>query len=186
MKNAAIAATALALWGVLGQGAANAGQICGAQTHMRFGETRAYFQDILAACQPGGKCSLISQAADRTLPAGFAQQMRVEYERAALQTPRLSFVAVQPMADLSRPTALRLGRTQVDLSGKIGAVGNVANEYVITDPAEADGLTTRLLRGRGSAVWTYHGEGEATATRATFGLRGLARARAWAACMLAR
>ena len=62
---------------LLSAGAVQAADRCGAATHMRFGETRAYFGDALAACRPDGYCSAVVAVADPTGQAAWRHQLRV-------------------------------------------------------------------------------------------------------------
>lgn len=62
---------------LLSAGAAQAADRCGAQTHMRFGETRAYFGNTLAACRPDGYCSAVVAIADPSGQAAWRHQLRV-------------------------------------------------------------------------------------------------------------
>lgn len=167
---------------VFGAGAAAAKEACGVKTHMRFGETRAYFQDVLAACVPDGECKMVSEVSSDAFASGYRHQLRMVFADSAA-APALSFIAVEPMADLGKPTSLRLGREQVDLSGKITAQNGVANEYGFTDPAIGAELADRLIYRARSAVWSFAADGTGAATSASFPLRGAARARAWITCM---
>lgn len=164
--------------------AAHAKTACGVQTHERFGETRAFFSDVLAACMPDGDCKLLSEVSDRTMPAGYKHQLRLTFEKAAPAT-RLSFVAVEPMADMSKPTSLQFGRDRIDLTGQIGAREGVMNEYGFTDSVLEASLVDRLIGRARSVVWTFAADGSGAKTFARFPLRGAARARAWIACMQA-
>lgn len=163
-------------------GAASADQICGADVHSRFSETRAYFRDVLGACRPDGYCSAVI-ALSGGGGAAYRQQLRI-----ARPTPGaayvVEFVAVDPMpAGDGSPMALQFGRDVIDISSAHAAVTSSVNEFRITDQAVADDLVARLKRGR-SARWTY--QSEAGPAQATLPLNGVTAALAWIDCMGAR
>lgn len=161
----------------MGAGGASADEVCGAVSHMRFGETRAYFQDVLAACRPDGYCSVVGEVADPTRQAAFRQQFRIA--RPAPGAPHeVQFAATEPMP-VQGAMELSFARTDFDLTNASAMTG-AANEFRVTDRAMADQVVTELKRAR-TARWTYAaGTGPASAT---FPLNGLRDALAWIDCV---
>jgi hypothetical protein len=161
----------------MGAGGASADEVCGALTHMRYGETRAYFQDVLAACRPDGYCSVVGEVADPTRQSAFRQQFRIA--RPAPGAPHeVQFAATDPMP-VSGPMQLSFASTAFDLSDTSAMTGSV-NEFRVTDRAMADSVVTELKRAR-TARWTYAaGAGPASAT---FPLNGLRDALTWIDCV---
>lgn len=162
----------------LGAGGAAADQ-CGAQTHRRFGETRAYFQDVLAACRPDGYCSVVGEVADPTRQAAYRQQFRIA--RPAPGAPhQVQFAATDPMpADDAAPMALAFAATAFDVTNHFTTTGAV-NEYRITDQPMTDSVVGELKKAR-TVRWTY--QSPAGPAGATFPLNGLTAALAWIDCM---
>jgi hypothetical protein len=176
-----IAATAAAV-AMLGAGEAAAEQVCGASVHSRFGETRAYFRDVLGACRPDGYCSAVVALADDG-GAAYRQQLRV-----ARPTPaaayQVEFVAVSPMpAADPRPMSLAFAGRKIDLTDAIGLTPQSGNEYRLSNQDVADDVVARLKRAR-EARWTY--QSDAGASTAIFPLRGMTAALIWIDCMGAR
>jgi hypothetical protein len=167
---------------VLGAGEAAADQVCGASVHSRFGETRAYFRDVLGACRPDGYCSAVVALTDDG-GAAYRQQLRV-----ARPTPaaayQVEFVAVSPMpaADPGPMSLAFAGRT-INLADAIGPTPQSSNEYRLSSEDMADDVVARLKRAR-EVRWTYRSV--AGASTATFPLRGMTAALAWIDCMGAR
>lgn len=162
----------------LGAGSAAADQ-CGAQTHRRFGETRAYFQDVLAACRPDGYCSVVGEVADPSRQSAYRQQFRVA--RPGPGAPyQVQFAATDPMpADDAAPMALGFAGTAFDLSNHFTTTGSV-NEYRISDQAMTDSVVGELKKAR-TVRWTY--QAPAGPASATFPLNGLSAALGWIDCM---
>lgn len=162
----------------LSAGAAAADEVCGARTHMRFGETRAYFSDVLAACRPGGYCSVVGEVADPSRASAFRQQFRVA--RPSPGAPfEVHFAATDPMpASEPGPMQLALARTSFDFTDFRMAIA--ANEYRIADSAMAKSMVDELKRAR-TARWTY--ASESGPASATFPLNGLTAALTWIDCM---
>lgn len=175
-----IAATA-ALMAMCGAGEAAAEQVCGASVHARFGETRAYFRDVLGACRPDGYCSAVVALTDDG-GAQYRQQLRVA--RPAPGAPyQVEFVAVSPSpAGDGGPMSLTVGRRHTPLTGAIATTQSV-NEYRVTDQALADDIVSRVQAARG-ANWTY--QSVAGPSTAPFPLRGMTAALNWIECMGAR
>ena len=173
-----IAAAALIM--CAGGEAMAAEQVCGATVHSRFGETRAYFSDVLGACRPDGYCSAVVALKDDG-GAMYRQQLRVA--RPSPHAPyQVEFVAVSPMpADDAQPMTLAFGRRTLSLAGAIGpSAPNSANEYRVTSETVADDLVNRMKKAR-EAGWTYRSvAGPATAR---FPLRGMTAALTWIDCV---
>jgi hypothetical protein len=170
---AAVAMTALAT------GTAAADTRCGATLHQRYGETRAYFRDVLGACRPDGYCSAVVALSDKD-GAAYLHQLRVARPLAG-EPWQVEFVAVSPTpAEPATPMTLGFGRDTVVLNDAIANVPNVMNEYRVSSQAVADDLVARLKRGR-TATWTYRSV--AGPSSATFPLRGMTAALTWIDCM---
>lgn len=170
---AAVALTAMAT------GAASAETRCGATLHHRYGETRAYFKDVLGACRRDGYCSAVVAIRDKD-GAAYLHQLRVAQALAGAPW-QVEFVAVSPTpAEPATPMSLAFGRDTVVLTDAIANAPNVTNEYRVTSQAVTDDIVARLRRGR-TATWTYRSV--AGPSTATFPLRGMTAALDWIACM---
>lgn len=161
-------------------GAASAAQRCGAAVHERFGETRAYFQNTLAACRPDGFCSAVLALTPPNDQSVYAQQLRI-----ARPTPgapyAVTLTAVDPAPTSSgQPMSVSFGRRAIDLSGKAALEGNVVNEWHVTDTAAIDAIV-RGARGSNGMRWTY--QSETGPVSAWFALGGVSRALTWVDCM---
>ena len=166
--------------GALLGGVANAEERCGATLHSRFGETRAYFRDTLAACRRDGYCSAVVALPDRTGGgAAYAAQLRVA-RRLAGEPYEVEFVAVTPMPSPTQGSMILTFPAEVNLANVIALKPQSANEFRITDQDVADDVVRRLKRAR-SARWTY--TGEAGPHTANFPLRGMTAALTWIDCM---
>ena len=171
----AILATAL----IASAGAASAAQRCGATTHTRFDETRAYFQNTLGACRPDGYCSAVLALTAPSDQAAYAQQLRI-----ARPTPGADYVvelvAVVPMnAGDGQPMSVSFGRRPIDLTGK-APVGDSANAFEITDAATVSAIVSGARRSNGMR-WAY--QSETGPAEAWFALGGVTRALTWIDCM---
>ncbi|KAF0183027.1 MAG: hypothetical protein IV086_02180 [Hyphomonadaceae bacterium] len=177
-----IAATA-ALMAMCGAGEAAAEQVCGARVHARFGETRAYFRDVLGACRPDGYCSAVVALTDDG-GAAYRQQLRVA-RPASGAAYQVEFVAVSPMpAGDGQPMTLAFGREALGLTGSIDrSAPNAANEYRVTSDTLAVDLVNRMKKAR-ETRWTY--TSVAGVATAPFPLRGMTAALIWIDCMGAR
>ena len=172
-----MAATAL----LLAAGGAAAAERCGATTHSRFGETRAYFTDVLAACRPDGYCSAVVALPDPSGQAAYRQQLRV-----ARPTPGaerlVEFVAAEPMpSGTGLPMTLTFPGQTIDLTPLVTPTSPGTNEYQVTDPIAARSIVSNLHRQR-LVRWTYqanHGRPQA----AYFTLNGMTAALDWIDCM---
>jgi hypothetical protein len=169
----AIATTVL----LLSAGAVQAADRCGAQTHMRFGETRAYFGDTLAACRPDGYCSAVVALPDPSGQAVYRQQLRV-----ARPSPGadhlVELVAANPMPVASPMRFTTPGQT-VDPGPWLVPTSPGANEFRVSDPILTRSLVSGLRRQR-IARWTYpSADGP---VEAYFSLRGMTAALNWIDC----
>lgn len=161
-------------------GAASAAEMCGAETHARYGETRAYFQDVLGACRPDGYCSAVIALSDPTDQGVYAQQLRV-----ARPLPGAPYVvaltAVTPMnAGDGQPMSLSVGAERIALPAALAPAPASINEFEIADPATVAAIVAALKAGR-TAGWTY--QSESAPVTARFGLRGMTAALAWIDCI---
>lgn len=152
---------------------------CLAQTHTRFGETRAYFQDVLGACRPDGYCSAVIALADPSGQTAALQQLRI-----ARPTPgapyQLELSATTPMP-VNPHSGLRftVARQTTDLDRMV--LPTALNEYRVTDQAVTDRLVSQLRAAR-NARWKYDSDEGGTHT-AIFPLRGVTAALTWIDCM---
>lgn len=163
---------------IMAAGEAAAAQVCSATTHTRFGETRAYFRDVLGACRPDGYCSVVVALRDDG-GAQYRQQLRV-----ARPTPgapySVEFVAVSPSPQGdATPMSIAVGGQTIPLNGKIAQAGAV-NEYAVSDAAVSETLVTFLRKSR-EARWTY--QSNAGPSVAPFPLRGMTAALNWIDCV---
>jgi hypothetical protein len=162
---------------LLAAGVAQAADRCGAVTHMRFGETRAYFGDALAACRPDGYCSAVVAIADPSGQAAYRHQLRVA--RPSPGTDHLvELVAVEPMPVAGTMRFTTPGQT-VDPGPWLVPTSPGGNEYRVSDPILTRSLVSGLRRQR-IARWNYmssHGPAEAY-----FPLRGMTAALNWIDC----
>lgn len=154
---------------------------CGAATHMRFGETRAYFRDVLGACRPDGYCSAVVALRDDG-GAQYRQQLRVA--RPAAGAPyQVEFVAVSPSPQGDgTPMSVAVGRRTITLSGKISQT-QAANEYRVTDAGVSEALVTLFRKSR-ETRWTY--QSNVGPETAAFSLRGMTAALTWIDRLAAR
>lgn len=175
-----IRATILAATLAVSAGAVQAAQQCGATTHARFGETRAYFGNSLGACRPDGYCSVVLALTPPDDQAAYAQQLRI-----ARPTPgaphEVSLIAVVPSStDDGQPMSVSFGRRPIDLVGRTELRDNVSNEFHVTDRATNDAIVSGARRSNGMR-WTY--QSPSGPTEARFALGGVTRAMAWIDCM---
>lgn len=164
-----------------GAGLAAADTVCGASTHARYGETRAYFRDVLGACRPDGYCSAVVALTDDG-GAQYRQQLRIARPTAGAPY-QVEFVAVSPSAkDDPAPMSLAFSRRTIDLAGAFTRTQST-NEYRVTTQSMADDIVSNLKRSR-QARWTY--QSVAGPSTAAFPLNGLTAALTWIDCMGAR
>lgn len=165
----------------LSAGAATAGTACGATIHSRFGETRAYFSDTLAACRPDGYCSAVVALADPSGQAAYRHQLRVARSRPGADY-QVELVAVDPMPVAGAMRFTMPGQT-VDPGPWLAPTSSSSNEFRVSDPVLTRSLVSGLRRQR-IARWTYpSAQGPA---EAYFPLRGMTAALDWIDCMGAR
>lgn len=162
---------------LLAAGTAQAADRCGAETHMRFGETRAYFSDTLAACRPDGYCSAVVAIADPSGQAAYRHQLRV-----ARPSPGADYlvelVAVEPMPVAGVMRFTTPGQT-VDPGPWLVPTSPGSNEFRVSDPILTRSLVSGLRR-QSIARWNYpSADGPA---EAYFSLRGMTAALDWIDC----
>lgn len=162
---------------VLSAGAAAAADRCGANTHMRYGETRAYFGDTLAACRRDGYCSVVVALADPSGNAVYSQQLRVARPRPGADHV-VELVAANPMPVRGAMNFTMPGQT-VDPGPWLVPTSPGANEFRVSDPILTRSLVSGLRRQR-IARWNYRSvSGQA---EAYFSLRGMTAALNWIDC----
>ncbi len=162
---------------ILSAGGVQAADRCGAKTHMRFGETRAYFGDVLAACRPDGYCSVVVALPDPSGQAVYRQQLRV-----ARPSPGadhlVELVAANPMPVAGAMNFTTPGQT-VDPGPWLIPTSPGSNEFRVSDPILTRSLVSGLRRQR-IARWTYQSaDGPA---EAYFSLIGMTAALNWMDC----
>ena len=170
-----LAATAAAA--LLTAGAVQAADRCGAATHMRFGETRAWFGNTLAACRPDGYCSVVVALPDPSGQAAWRQQLRV-----ARPSPGADYLvelaAADPMPVTGTMRFTTPGQT-VDTGPWLVPTSPGSNEYRVSDPILTRSLVSGLRRQR-IARWNYPStDGPA---EAYFSLMGMTAALNWIDC----
>jgi len=171
----ALMAAALAMFGA---GVASAEVRCGASTHERFGEKRAYFRDVLGACRPDGYCSAVVALTDDG-GAQYRQQLRVA--RTVAGAPyQVEFVAVSPMPTPEpTPTSLAFGQRTIDLGSALAQTQSM-NEFRVSAQNLTDDIVANLKAAR-QAQWTY--QSVAGPSTAVFPLNGMTAVLAWIDCM---
>jgi hypothetical protein len=174
-----IGLSALAM--ALSAGAASAATVCGATTHSRFGETRAYFGDTLAACRPDGYCSVVIAIADPSGQAAYRPQLRVARPSPGADH-QVELVAVEPMPVAGRMRFTMPGQT-VDPGPWLVPTSPGSNEFRVSDPVLTRSLVSGLRRQR-IARWDYAAAGGPA--EVYFPLRGMTAALNWIDCMGAR
>ena len=151
--------------------------------YKKFGETRAYFRDWLAACRPGGYCSVLSYNGAGPDAAGvdadYILRVASSSAGAALQvefTGVAAYVGDQSPITLSIDGA-PIGTLQPQQDGGWRRVPNVVNEYVFS-PDAADGrLVDRMKAGAGIRVAFVDNSG--AKRDVAFSLIGLTAALSW-------
>lgn len=160
-------------------GTAEAAQVCGAQTHSRFGETRARFGAVLAACRPGGYCSAVSTIASEG-GAAYAQQLRIARPRPGADH-QVELTAVEPLPNRStRGMRLTFLGQPMNLQRIARLTANSANAFRITDDIAAKSIVSNARR-QSVVRWTYASSN--STTDAYFSLVGMNRALNWIDCM---
>jgi uncharacterized membrane protein len=145
-----------------------------AAVHGRFGETRAFFRDWLAACRNDGSgtCSAVTYVRDPERPGEFAAQLRVARPRPGTDF-EIVFTPSVRFTDLTRPMTLRVDDTPaIELApgSGFGRAGGL-NDYGIVDPAIVDALIPRMKYGARLRVDTVDEAGQLA--RFQFSLMGL-------------
>lgn len=160
-------------------GTAQAAQVCGATTHSRFGETRARFGAVLAACRPGGYCSVVSTIASEGGSA-YAQQFRIARPRPGADH-QVELTAVEPLPNRSaRGMSLTFMGQRMNLARIARLTDNSANVFRITDGIAAKSIVSNARR-QSVVRWTYASSGGST--DAYFSMIGVNRALNWIDCM---
>lgn len=171
-----LATTATAVL-LLSAGAVQAADRCGAVTHMRFGETRAYFNDALAACRPDGYCSVVVALPDPSGQAAWRHQLRVARPSPGADY-QVELAATDPMPVAGAMHFTTPGQT-VDPGPWLVPTSPGSNEFRVSDPILTRSLVSGLRRQR-IARWNYpSAEGPA---EAYFSLRGMTAALDWIDC----
>lgn len=165
----------------LAAGSAAAAERCGATTHSRFGETRAYFTDVLAACRPDGYCSVVVALPDPSGQAAYRQQLRVARPSAGAER-LVEFVAAEPMPSATGlPMTLTFPGQVIDLTPLVTPTSPGTNEYRVTDPIAVHSIVSGLRRQR-LVRWTYQAA-SGPSQAAYFTLNGMSDALDWIDCM---
>lgn len=145
----------------------------------KYGERRAYFRDWLAACRPGGYCSVLSYVGSRGHLADYV--LRVE-RPASGDSPGVIYtpVAIMP-ADNQTLLVTIDGDAPVlldadDAQGWRRREGDAVNELRFS-PARAESLLPVMRDGRFMTISFTEESGREVAPR--FSLRGLTAALAW-------
>ncbi|MFZ4070948.1 MAG: hypothetical protein ACOYJ6_12685 [Caulobacterales bacterium] len=143
--------------------------------HEKFGEQRAYFQDVLGACRADGFCSAVVATKSKD-GAAWAEQLRI-----AQPTPGAAFVmSVATTTAMPAPaptTQLRAGK--LSLAAQVNATAG--NEFTLTHAKETQALVAAARASR-SLLWTFAND-KGGLEAAEFSLRGMAKALDWIACM---
>lgn len=163
--------------------AAAAQEICGAKTHQRFGETRAYFRDVLAACRPDGFCSAVSAIADPAGQAAYRAQLRIARPQAGAPH-QVEFTAVDPMPTVGPlgSITLRIGRAAFDFGDRDLEESGAVNSWTVADQAAADAIVAAARTGRWASMGYLMDSDKETIATVRFSLRGMTAALAWIDC----
>lgn len=162
---------------LLSAGAVQAADRCGAETHMRFGETRAWFGNTLAACRPDGYCSAVVAIADPSGQAAWRHQLRVARPSpGADHLVELAATDPMPVAGVMRFTT---PVQTVDPGPWLVPTSPGSNEYRVSDPILTRSLVSGLRRQR-IARWNY--QSSAGPAEAYFPLMGMTAALNWIDC----
>lgn len=175
LAGAAIAAAAV------GVAPASAEQICGVQTHTRYGETRAFFSDVWAGCKTDS-CQISASRIDKSLPVNISHEVRFKYEQGQFG---VSLTAVMDAVAIGEPTKLSWGKKTTDLTGFLETRDNVVNQFHVKDDALAEQIARDALAHAKMLKWSYvtrSGEAKTIAMPA----RGGDKALAWIECMSAK
>ena len=169
--------------GALGAGAVNAAVICKATTFQKYGETRAFFQDVIAGCDKAKNCYAATHVADNGQGYAYRQQIRV---RRNYGEPiyRLFFVGVDPMPAAKGQFSISVDDKAWTLSAETALTPQSGNEFELYDLKVADRMVA-MIRGGKEVAWLYPTE-NGGAHVARFGVRGMNNALKWVACMQAK
>ena len=168
---------------VLSAGAANASEICKAKTFQKYGETRAFFQDVIAGCDTNKNCYAATHVADNGQGYAYRQQIRVR-RNFGEPTNRLFFVGVDPMPASKGQFSISVDDQAWTLSAETALTPQSGNEFELYDLKVADRMVA-MIRGGKEVSWLYPTETGGTHV-ARFGVRGMNAALKWTACMQAR
>lgn len=171
--------TALVLC-VLSAGTANATEICKAKTFQKYGETRAFFQDVIAGCDKDRNCYAATHVADNGQGYAYRQQIRVR-RNFGEPTNRLFFVGVDPMPAPQGQFSIGLDDKAWTLSTETALTPQSGNEFELFDLKVADRMVA-MIRGGKEVSWLYPTEKGGTHV-ARFGVRGMNDALKWTTCM---
>ena len=177
---ASIAALGLVALSAQGAGAA---QICKAKTFQKYGETRAFFHDVIAGCDKAKNCYAATHVADTGQGYAYRQQIRVR-RNFGEPTNRLFFVGVDPMPAAKGDFAISVDDRAWTLSAETALTPQSGNEFELYDLKVADRMVA-MIRGGKDMAWRYPTE-TGGAYVARFGVRGMNAALKWTTCMQAR
>lgn len=139
-------------------------------------ETRAYFQDWLAACRPGEPlfCSVNTYILNKEAPAGFDYQLRLARPAPDAQ-PRLSFIAVERFVTTSREMIFDIpGQANLVVRPEKLSTSEAMNDYVIGDAGIIEELIPAMRRGYWLTVRFTDAQGHPASIR--FSLMGFTAA----------
>lgn len=143
--------------------------------HEKFGEQRAYFQDVLAACRADGFCSAVVATKSKD-GAAWAEQLRIARPRAgAAYEMSLASTVAMPAPE----TATQVSAGRVIFQAAVTATAG--NEFTLTDAKQTADLVAAARASR-HLRWTFPTDKGGLAS-AQFGLRGMAKALDWIDCM---
>jgi hypothetical protein len=180
MRGYRLGSVMLATLAGLANAPAWAGDRCGVETHARYGETRAFFQDVWAGCA-GKICQISASDIDRMQAVNIAHELRFVLDPGTL-TLGMQLTAVTEMANSAGPMKLVYGRETLNLTGLVETRDNVVNVYHLTDAALADSAARAMISRSNVAKWTFSTEAGAEKT-AQMPLRGATKALEWVTCM---
>jgi len=169
--------------GVLSAQNADAAVICKAKTFQKYGETRAFFQDVIAGCDKAKNCYAATHVADNGQGYAYRQQIRVR-RNFGEPTNRLFFVGVDPMPAAKGQFSISVDDRAWTLSAETALTPQSGNEFELFDLKVADKMVA-MIRGGKEAAWLYPTD-SGGAYVARFGVRGMNSALKWVACMQSR
>ena len=155
--------------------------VCGAETHMRFGETRAYFQDVWAGCTPAGVCQLSASKIDKTQPVNISHEARFTLQ-SGTNLLGLTLMSVTDNVAIDKPMQFVYGKESASLTGAVETRDNVVNQYHVKDPALADTVARAAIAKTNVARWVFATEAGETKT-VELPMRGAVKALDWITCM---